>query len=160
MFFRRVVLASPLLVFSSACSDIVDTREDAVRPSTAEFALVEPTEEASRLEIRVAENLVMPSLQREAQDTDYAMALRCARAVRFVATAAEGASSGIMAQEQKMLGQAADRLIRRAEQIGAEEGIAPAEIRQGIEDSEILLEGVAATPEKKVRIALSCMQPV
>lgn len=158
MLFYRVVLVSHFLVFLSACSDLLHPDKDAVRPSIAKFALVEPAEGASSLEIRVAEKLIVPALGRGEQDTDYTVALRCAHAVRFVAAAAEGAPSGILDQEQKALGEAADRLSRRAERLGLEEGIAPADIRQGIEDSEILLEGVAATPEEKVQIALSCIQ--
>lgn len=160
LLFRRIVLASPLLVFPSACSDLLSTDEDAVRPSIAEFALVEPTEDASPLETRFAENLLVPAFRRGEKDTDYDMALRCAQAAGFLTAAAEDLPSGILAQEEKkVLGQAADRLIRSAERLGVEEGIAPADIRQGIEASEILLEGVPATPEEKIRIALSCIQP-
>lgn len=142
----------------AGCSDVADQDKGAIRPSIADFALIEPSDENSWLESRIAENMVMPVLPRRGEESDYSSALTCARSASFLITMIEEAPSTLADRDRRILDQAVIQTQRRAERLGLEEGMELLDVRREIEDLEILVDGVAASPEDKLRIAMSCIQ--
>lgn len=142
----------------AGCSDVASQDKDAVRPSIAEFALIETSDKISRLESRIAENMVVPVLPRRGEETDYDLALRCARSARFLIAMVDQVPSALADRDRQTLDQAVTQIHRRAERFGLEEGKTLSDVRRDLEGSAILLDGVAASPEEKLRIALSCIQ--